>query len=215
MTMMDYERPDRVAGVLYAEDFDFPVPADDQPNVHAEMEREPEVLPPSYTDEDLENARRVGEEKGRREERQCLVLEKEKWQIGVEKKILELITQMNAQSEDIVRKMSEEAAAVLLSQMAALFPSLLQDMGKKERDAVLCKIVPFLKRAVRLRIEAPEHEINYLSGLCTQAGVSEVDCHVNDTLAPGDFRFSWPEGQAFRNAGSIAQDILSNFKILS
>ncbi|GBR13314.1 hypothetical protein GCM10007868_09040 [Gluconobacter frateurii] len=215
MTAMNYERSDRVAGVLYAEDFDFPASEDVSLPAHEETQKEPEVLVPSYTEEDLENARRAGEEKGRLEERRDFALEKEEWINGVEQKVLDLINELNEQFENVLRNVSEEAASVLLSQVAALFPSLLQSTGKKERDAVLDKILSSLKRVVCLRIEAPEQEINYLSTLCAQAGVIKMDCHVNDALAPGDFRFSWPEGQAFRNAGSIAQDIMRNFECIN
>lgn len=216
MTAMNDERSDRVSGVLYAEDFDFLPPEDMLLNSHEETEKkEPEVLVPSYTEADVENARRAGEEKGRLDERRDAAFKKEEWLHGVEQKIFDLVQQINKQFEDVLQSVSEEAASVLLSQVAALFPSLIQSVGKKERDAVLDKIVSSLKRVVRLRIEAPEQEVNYLSTLCARAGVIEMDCHVDDTLASGDFRLSWPDGQAFRNAGYIAQEIMSNFEFLN
>ena len=211
MTTMEYERSDRIVGVLYAEDFDFP-PFNDVPAIEAEeRDDRPEILSPSYTEDDLEEARRLGEETGRREERQRLALEKKEWHQGLEKKTLDLIGQLNAQSESVVRKISEEAVTVLISQVSALFPSLLKSMGVKERDAVMSKILPPLKRLAKIRIEAREEEINYLSSLCLGAGDMELDCHVNDALAPGDFCFSWPEGKVFRDAGVIAQSIISEF----
>lgn len=211
MTTMDYGRSDRVVGVLYAEDFDFPS-FNDVPAIEAEEhEDRPEILSPSYTEDDLEEARRSGEETGRREERQRFALEKKEWHQSLQKKTLDLIGQLNAQSQNMVREISEEAVTVLIVQISALFPSLLKNMGVKERDAVMSKILPSLKRLAKIRIEAREEEINYLSSLCLKAGNMELDCHVNDALAPGDFCFSWPEGKVFRDAGVIAQSIISEF----
>ena len=211
MTTMDYERSDRVVGILYAEDFDLPA-FNDVPVIEVEEHDDrPEILSPSYTEDDLEEARRLGEETGRREEQRRLALEKKEWHQSLENKTLDFIDQLNAQSENVVRKISEEAVTVLISQMSALFPSLLKSIGVKERDAVMNKILPSLKRLSKIRIEAREEEINYLSSLCLKAGDMELDCHVNDALAPGDFCFSWPEGKIFRNAGVIAQSIISEF----
>ncbi|MFT9449982.1 hypothetical protein [Gluconobacter japonicus] len=215
MTTIDYERSDRVVGVLYAEDFDFPS-FNDVPAIEVEEHDDrPEILSPSYTEDDLEEARRLGEETGRREEQRRLALEKKEWHQSIEKKTLDLIEQLNAQSVDVVRKISEEAVTVLIAQMSALFPSLLKSMGVRERDAVMNKILPPLKRLAKIRIEAREDEINYLSSLCLEAGDMKLDCHVNDALAPGDFCFSWSEGKVFRNAGVVARSIISEFEKLN
>lgn len=213
MTGHRFERSDRVAGVLYAEDFDFIPEQDLIPEPVNVPENVPEIVPDLYTIEDLETARRSGEETGRQEGQVLLKREREDWKVRIEQRSLDVLEKINLQAEEAVRNISEKAVAILLAQMAALFPSCLEQTGRKERDAILEKIIPSVRKTVQLRIEAPSDDMNYLSDLFIRAGAVKVECQVNDDLAAGDFRFSWADGSAYRNAGQTAQDILSELQV--
>jgi len=213
MIMTDYDRRVQVSKALYAEDFDVPALPTVEPESASEMCPVEVNTPEIYTEEDLDRARRQEKERVSALERSYYEKEKSEWKNCVESNSLNVLKKISDQVNQCAHQAAEDVAHAIFSYLAKIFPTLLESYGPGERDALVDKIMPTLREAARVRIEAKSQELQHLLTLCEREGVEVIDCRADDTLSSGDFRISWSTGKASREAGSLVQEILKVFSL--
>ena len=213
MSISDFDRRDQVSKVLYAEDFDIPVLSPVEPEPVSDLSSAEITTPELYTAEDLDFACRQEKERVSALEKISYEKEKSEWKNSIENNSLNIIKKISDQMNQCAQQEAENSSIAIFSHLAKIFPSLLENYGPRERDVLIDKIMPTLREAARIRIEAKSQEIQHLLTLCEREGVEVIDCRADDTLASGDFRIFWATGKACREAGTLVQEILKIFSL--
>jgi flagellar biosynthesis/type III secretory pathway protein FliH len=222
--------PDALIGVLFAEDFDLPFDsasrarsaANTEPAQTAEEaaedgigeppveECEPEVIVPTYSAEELEAARRAGHDLGRQEGQQAARGERDE-------KILLLLAGLSRQFEQagseatrMAQVASEATSLFMLQCLASLLPSLCESHGAAEALAVAGCILPSLRREPRVGVRVHPAAVDDMRSAVARLDAEfagRIEVLGMDSLATGDIRINWQDGDAERDARAMLAQV--------
>jgi flagellar assembly protein FliH len=187
-----------VAGVLYAEDFD------DEPMVDgatADPAPEPEFIEPTFTAEELEQARAEGKAAGRAEAERGLIASR----LQMLSTIASEMTAARESAEADAESLAEMMARCILGALKACLPSLCNRHGAAEVAAVSRVVLPLLVDEPRITVRVHPHMIPVLTeevGALDFEIAERVKLVPVETMAPGDLRINWQDGVAKRDTGS-------------
>ena len=192
----DTPRP-TMAGVLYAEDFDDEAVPTGNP---AEPAPEPEFIEPTFTAEELEQARAEAKAVGRAEAERGLTASR----LQMLSTIAAAMTETRASAQAHAESMAEEMARCILSALRICLPSLCSRHGAPELRALSQFVLPLLADEPHITIRVSPHMIPVL-----QDEVGALDFEIRDriklvpveAMAPGDMRINWTDGAAIRDTG--------------
>jgi len=198
-------RPSRAGGMSFAEDFDAEAPVET-----VEPSAEPEVIEPHFTAEDIDVARTVAWEEGRRAGAAEVSAGQSALVAQSVAAIRTALIETREEAAALARDTAETIARVLIESMAAMLPAFCADHGEGEVRAVAQAVLPGLLREPSLVIRvhprllgAVREEMSRLDpDLSTR-----VSLVPTDAMAPGDIRINWQDGAAQRDTGTLWRSV--------
>jgi flagellar biosynthesis/type III secretory pathway protein FliH len=191
----------RIAGMLFAEDFDI-----EEPDVTLAPPPEPDVIEPHFSAADMEAVRDEawsgGRQAGIAEANAGLAAALARAMAGIRLALIE----RNSEARECAERAGTGLARVLIASMAGVLPALCRDHGEAEARAVVQAILPELIRepAIAIRIhprlsDAMREELLRLDPVLSP----RVSVVATDAVAFGDVRIDWEDGTAQRDAAAM------------
>lgn len=190
-----------LSGVLYAEDFDAPLPA-----AIASPVPPPVVVEPSFSLTELRCATKKAEQEGRE-------IERHEAELGMTARkadaLVRVADALGAARKDLSRIATEEAAATahtLLAMVAAVLPSFSASHGHDEVQALLRLLLPAMCHQPRLTIRVHPSLLEALqkdvTGLLDD-GPAVIDWVGSTSMLPGDVTVRWQDGIMVRDTNAL------------
>ena len=200
-----------ISGVLYAEDFDEPLPQQDMlRSVRPVPAVEPQFISPSFTLDELRAASEQAHEEGREAERHATTHAMAAQGNAALVTMAEQLSIAQHQARRIVEEALDAIARTTLSLLTVALPALCANHAEDELRALLRRLLPPTRQLQELHIrvhpalrEAVESEANVvLEGSGTQVSWTE-----SNKLAPGDVAITWKNGGALRDTAATCAQI--------
>ena len=203
--------PSAVSGVLYAEDFDEPLPR------HAAVQPasplpavEPEFISPTFSLDELRAATDQAHEEGRIAERSVIANAVSAQRNAALVSLAEQLCMTQHQSRQIVEAALDSIAQTTFSLLTVALPALCAGHAEDELRALLRRLLPPIRQLPELHIrvhpslrDAVEEETStVLDGSGTQVTWTE-----STKLAPGDIAIAWQNGGALRDTAATCTGI--------
>lgn len=192
-----------LSGVLYAEDFDAPLPA---ATALPAPPPSPVVVEPSFSLTDLRQATEKAEQDGRELERHAAELGMTARKADA---LVRVADALGTARTDLSRIATEAATATtdtLLAMVAAVLPSFAASQGRDEVQALLRLLVPAMCREPRLTIRVHPSLLEILredtTGLLVD-GHAVIDWIGSDSMLPGDVSVRWQDGIMVRDTNAL------------
>lgn len=179
----------------------------------------PPPPPPTFSEAQMEAARREGLARGRQE----AAAEAE---ASRERRVADLLETISREfstlfaAEDL-RNAQYEAESVRLSLaiLQRLFPAMNQKYGLGEIQRAISDVLEKQRAQVVIKLEVQPDYVetirDHVQRVLKQANITG-ECQVsgNQALGPGDVRMSWPDGGAFRESAVMAEDIERHLQVI-
>ena len=192
-----------MSGVLYAEDFDAPVPAEIALPVPPPP---PVVVEPSFSLIDLRHATEKAEREGRE-------LERHDAELGMTARkadaLVRVADALVTARKDLSRIATEAAAATadtLLAMVAAVLPSFSASHGHDEVQALLRLLLPAMCHEPRLTVRVHPSLLEALQEDATgllDDGHAVIDWVGSNSMLPGDVSVRWQDGIMVRDTNAL------------
>lgn len=168
--------------------------------------------PPTFSEAEVEAARKDGYDRGKRDGLAEAQASREKFVATLLETISKsFATLFNAERE---RETKYETEAAILSRaiFGKLFPALNAKHGLTEVETVIARVLEGARETPQIQVEVhPDyiadietHARHVLAGL---HGIGEITVTGNFALGPGDCKLQWPAGGAHRAAAALATEI--------
>jgi len=188
--------------ILFAEDFDTPLEhsAEEAPELE---ESQKQVEPtPVFSAEEVEAARRLGYEEGKRDGEAEAKVSAAALAAQAISRIAEAMKRADAEAARIAEETADAFVRLLLDSLLAVLPGLCARYADAEIAAMVKAIVPQLRSESRVKISihpdqkiAVEKELLSLEKEFRQRIFVETDF----SIPRGDARIAWQNGSAVRN----------------
>ena len=188
----------------------------DAPEVPDEPQPPP---PPTFSEAELERARRDSLAKGREE----AAAEAE---ASRERRVADLLQTISREfstlfaAEDLRNAQYEaESVRLTLATLQRLFPAMNQKYGLSEIQRVIQEVLESQREQATIKIEVEPDYVetirDHVKRVLKQANISG-NCEVtgNQALGPGDCRMSWENGGALRESTAVAEDIERHMQVI-
>ena len=173
---------------------------------------EPEIEIPTYSEEDVAQARQEGLNAGKEEARAETLN-------GIEMKIsdsLDVIgnrlANLNQMQADSIARISEDAASLAFAVAKKIFP-VLNEKGALEEvttviEDVLQRLVQEPRISIKVAIEQSEKIKERVDNYVQEKGFDgNISVIGEENLSPGDVTIEWSDGSASRNSASLIEEI--------
>lgn len=173
---------------------------------------EPEIEIPTYSEEDIAQARQEGLNAGKEEARAETLN-------GIEMKIsdsLDVIgnrlANLNQIQADSIARISEDAASLAFAVAKKIFP-VLNEKGALEEvttviEDVLQRLVQEPRISIKVAIEQSEKIKERVDNYVQEKGFDgNISVIGEENLSPGDVTIEWSDGSASRNSASLIEEI--------
>lgn len=168
--------------------------------------------PPTFSEAELEAARKEGYDRGKKDGLAEAQASREKFVATLLETISKsFATLFNAERE---RESKYETEAAILSRaiFRKLFPALNAKHGLAEVETVITRVLEGTRETPHITIEVHP---DYIAAIETHArhihaglhGVGDITVTGNFALGPGDCKLQWPAGGAHRAAHALAAEI--------
>lgn len=194
-----------LSGVLYAEDFDAPLPVATAPQVPP-----PVVVEPSFSLIDLRHATEKAEQEGRE-------LERHEAELGMTARkadaLVRVADALGTARSDLSRIATEAATATadtLLAMVATMLPSFSASRGHGEVQALLRLLLPAMCHEPRLTVRVHPSLLEELReeaiGLLDD-GHGVIDWIGSNNMLPGDVSVRWQDGIMVRDTNALCTKV--------
>ena len=191
---------------------------DDKDEV-VELEEPPPPPPPTFSEAELERARRDSLAKGREE----AAAEAE---ASRERRVADLLQTISREfstlfaAEDLRNAQYEaESVRLTLATLQRLVPAMNQKYGLSEIQRVITEVLESQREMAVIKMEVHPDYVEtiheHVKRVLKQANISG-NCTVtgNQTLGPGDCRMNWENGGAIRESRAVAEDIERHMQVI-
>jgi hypothetical protein len=186
-----------LGGVLFAEDFELPLP----PRADTPAAAPP---PPPPTEADVQASRALGFaagiEAGLSEATARARLAQEAASIA----LAQCLATAEQAAVTAAHTAAETAARVILTSLAALLPDLSSAHGAAEAVALARDLLPLLAHQPRLALRANSTTLTALEPLVAAGRITTI---AADSCADGDLTIEWQHGSAARDATAVLHDL--------
>ena len=187
-------------GILYIEDFDAPSP---KPAV-------PDIIAPTFTKEDVDNAHREGYEAGSTAALTDHAALHTQLRNAALASIGDALASSHSQAREAAQAMASELAATLLALLAAALPATAAANATTEITALMATLLPPLLRepALSLRMH-PTLVADITATLHDQfpSFAPHLTIVADEHLTPPDIRISWEQGEATHDTAQLWNDL--------
>lgn len=189
--------------------FFFDVHNFDEENVEIE-EEDIEPPPPSFSEEELETARKKAFEEGRQQGLNEAAQSREKHIAVLVESIKNTLPALLEKEDKRISLYEREALGLAHKIFAALFPALNESHGLDEVKKVIEDILKNQRQAPEIIIEVPSgygEDIRHYISRINEQSASQGLCVVkeSESLDAGNCRMSWKDGGAIRDIEAIKQ----------
>lgn len=215
---MPYRKPDPLL-TRPARKFMFDVNDFDEKDAPEVPDEPPPPPPPTFSEAELERARRDSLAKGREE----AAAEAE---ASRERRVADLLQTISREfstlfaAEDLRNAQYEaESVRLTLATLQRLFPAMNQKYGLSEIQRVIQEVLESQREQATIKIEVEPDYVetirDHVKRVLKQANISG-NCEVtgNQALGPGDCRMSWENGGALRESTAVAEDIERHMQVI-
>ena len=215
---MPYRNPDPLL-TRPARKFMFDVKDFDEKDAPEVPDEPPPPPPPTFSEAELERARRDSLAKGREE----AAAEAE---ASRERRVADLLQTISREfstlfaAEDLRNAQYEaESVRLTLATLQRLFPAMNQKYGLSEIQRVIQEVLESQREQATIKIEVEPDYVetirDHVKRVLKQANISG-NCEVtgNQALGPGDCRMSWENGGALRESTAVAEDIERHMQVI-
>jgi flagellar assembly protein FliH len=202
--------PGPLTGVLFAEDFDGPVVVEAAAEPELAPPPEPEVVAPSFTEEDLDAARREGHAAGMRAAAEEAARTQEAARVAALQQIAAGFATAQAAAASVVETAVEGTAGLILQMIARMLPALSAAHGEAEIRMLVRTLMPALAREPRATIHVnPAHQAAIAAEIeaLDPAAAERLVLQPAPAMPAGDARITWEAGVAKREAAAIQSAI--------
>ncbi|HEX5327136.1 MAG TPA: hypothetical protein VFW75_10755 [Acetobacteraceae bacterium] len=186
---------------MFAEDFD---------SVSNGHDQTPEVIAPVFTAAELAAARADAWAEGREAALAELNAEHDKAWSGMAQSITQQLVGVGKTMHRQAESHAETIARLLLDTLATLFPQLCARHGETEAQALAGAVLGGLTREPVITVRAGRVLARHLTDQLEELGSSHamrVEVVSAETDMPGDFRITWHDGQASRDAAALWEQV--------
>ncbi len=215
---MPHRKPDPLL-TRPARKFMFDVNDFDEKDKVEEPEQPPPPPPPTFSEAELEHARREALAHGRRE----ATAEAES---SRERRVADLLQTISREfstlfaAEDLRNAQYEaESVRLTLATLQRLFPAMDQKYGLGEIQRVITEVLESQREQTEIKLEIHPDYVEtiqeHVRRVLKQANIGG-NCIVtgNQSLGPGDCRLSWQNGGALRESTALAEDIERHMQVI-
>ncbi len=179
----------------------------------------PPPPPPTFSEAELEGARRDGLARGRAE----ATAEAE---ASRERRVADLLETISREfstlfaAEDLRNAQYEaESVRLTLAILERLFPAMNRKYGLAEVQRIISEVLETQRAQAIIKIEVQPDYVETIRDHVERVmkqGNMEGECQVmgNQTLRDGDVRMSWADGGAFRESAETAEDIARHLQVI-
>jgi flagellar assembly protein FliH len=201
--------------ILFEEDFTPPRLASDAARRPPESAPEPIVVAPSFSEAELEEARRAAFREGKDAGRTAARAEAEAAGQAALSAIAAALERTAQAADAAIAESAEGAVRLVLGMLAALHPSLSRALAEADIAAMLSMLLPQLSAEPRLSLRLcpplAEKLAPRLRELADAAGFQgEISVRPDPAIAPDGATLSWSAGAALRDPPSLHQALLDS-----
>lgn len=196
-------------------DFDEKDEADDS----TPDEPPPPPPPPTFSEAELEGARRDGLARGRAEATAEALASRERRVADLLEVISREFSTLFA-AEDLRNAQYEaESVRLALAILERLFPAMNRKYGLAEIQRIISEVLETQREQAMIKIEVQPDYVetirDHVDRVMKQGNI-EGECQVmgNQALGDGDVRMSWADGGAFRESTETAEDIAHHLQVI-
>jgi flagellar assembly protein FliH len=202
--------------VLFEEDFAAPRISRRKP----EPPPEPEPPPPTYSEAELEDARRAAFREGKDAGRTAARAEAEAAGQAALSAIAAELAAARRAAHAAAAEAAETAARLVLGTLAALHPSLSEKLAAADIATMVASLLPQLGGEPRLALRLCPPLVVKLEStvreLADAAGFQgEIIVRPDPAIAPDAATLSWSAGAALRNPSALRQALLESLAALN
>lgn len=184
-----------------------------------EPEEPPPPPPPTFSEAELERARKEALAEGRKEAAAEAEASRERHVADLLQTISREFSTLFA-AEDLRNAQYEaESVRLTLATLQLLFPAMNQKYGLSEIQRVITEVLESQREMPAIKMEVHPDYVEtiheHVKRVLKQANISG-NCTVtgNQALGPGDCRMSWENGGAVRESAAIAEDIERHMQVI-
>lgn len=202
-----------------ARKFMFDVNDFDEKDLPEEPLEPPPPPPPTFSEAELERARRESLAKGREEAAAEAEASRERHVADLLQTISREFSTLFA-AEDLRNAQYEaESVRLTLATLQRLFPAMNQKYGLGEIQRVVSEVLESQREIAVIKLEVHPDYVEtiheHVRRVLKQANISG-NCTVtgNQALGPGDCRMNWENGGALRDSQGVAEDIERHMQVI-
>lgn len=184
-----------------------------------ELAEPPPPPPPTFSEAELERARRDSLAQGRKEATEESEASRARHVADLLQTISREFSTLFA-AEDLRNAQYEaESVRLTLAILQRLFPAMNQKYGLSEIQRVITEILESQREMAVIKLEVQPDYVetiqDHVKRVLKQANISG-NCVVtgNQALGPGDCRMTWENGGALRESSAVAEDIERHMQVI-
>lgn len=184
-----------------------------------EIVEPPPPPPPTFSEAELENARRESLQQGRREATAEAEASRERHVADLLQTISREFSTLFA-AEDLRNAQYEaESVRLTLATIQRLFPAMNQKYGLEEIQRTISEVLESQREQAVIKLEVQPDYVEIIQEHVKRVlkqGNMAGSCQVlgNHALGAGDCRMSWENGGALRDSAAIAEDIEHHMQVI-
>lgn len=184
----------------------FDEPDADQP------EEEAEPPPPTYTQEELDEAHRQGHSAGKQEGRDEAYSEIQASMTRTLEAMRSELQQIQAREQAREKAYEKESVELMRNLLGTLFPRLAEHYGQQEMLDFIHDVVTRNGDAPKIRIDVSQQEHERLAEhIQNYAPEGMLEIRAGGDLSPGNCRIEWRDGGAVRDQSAQLEEIRAHF----
>jgi flagellar assembly protein FliH len=197
---------------MFDRSFDVEEPAKKAAEVAEEIEEEPEVVIPTFSEEQVETSRKEGLEQGKSEALKEAAMTIENQIIDLTKAIGAQLTELISSQSLVNNEIFRDAIKISRAITKKSFPSINAEHGVHEIEQLIRQILNQILEEPRVKIQVhpslTEQVSERLNELSTDTHFEgRVHIMADEAIEQGDCRIDWSNGGAERNLENVMREV--------
>ena len=197
---------------MFDRSFDVEEPAKKAAEVAEEIEEEPEVVIPTFSEEQVETSRKEGLEQGKSEALKEAAMAIENQIIDLTKAIGAQLTELISSQSLVNNEIFRDAIKISRAITKKSFPSINAEHGVQEIEQLIRQILNQILEEPRVKIQVhpslAEQVSKRLNEISTDTHFEgRVHIIADEAIEQGDCRIDWSNGGAERNLDNVMREV--------
>ena len=197
---------------MFDRSFDFEEPAEKAAEVTEEIEEEPEVVVPTYSEEQVKTSRKEGLEQGKADALKEAAMTIENQIVDLTKSIGAQLNQLISSQSLVNNEIFRDAIKISRAITKKSFSSINAEHGVQEIEQLIRQILSQILEEPRVKIQVhpslTEHFSERLNEISTETHFEgRVHIIADEEIEQGDCRIDWSNGGAERNLENVMREV--------